>query len=57
MRKEMDVKIIPYELAEGMGKTRKLFGNMKRKDSLSPYLSVQKADLTIRRQLLQQKME
>ena len=29
LAKDMQVKVIPYELAEGMGKTRELIGNLK----------------------------
>ena len=36
--KEMDVKIIPYELAEGMGKTRTLFGNIKKGQSVAIFI-------------------
>lgn len=36
--KEMDVKIIPYELAEGMGKTREIFGNIKKGQSVAAFI-------------------
>lgn len=36
--KEMDVKIIPYELAEGMGKTREIFGNIKKGQSVAVFI-------------------
>lgn len=36
--KEMDVKLIPYEMAEGMGRTRELFQSLRKGQSLAVFI-------------------